>query len=123
MSPLRGTVAEVPDALLERLAGECAVERAPDAVAAASRDWWPLAMVWDDDGTAITRAAAVVTPLNHAQVAAVARLCDEARVPLTVAAGRSGVCGAGLPRPRGGGVGPPPGPRPRRGARTAPPLA
>ncbi len=97
MSPLRGAVAEVPDALLERLAGECAVERAPDAVATASRDWWPLAMVWDDDGTAITAAAAVATPATDAQVAAVARLCDEARVPLTVAAGRSGVCGASMP--------------------------
>ncbi len=97
MSPLRGQVAEVPDALLERLADECAVERAPDAVATASRDWWPLAMVWDDDGTAITPAAAVATPTTDAQVAAVARLCDEARVPLTVAAGRSGVCGASMP--------------------------
>ena len=97
MSPLRGAVAEVPDALLERLAGECAVERAPDAVATASRDWWPLAMVWDDDGTTITPAAAVATPATDAQVAAVARLCDEARVPLTVAAGRSGVCGASMP--------------------------
>ncbi len=73
------------------------MERAPDAVATASRDWWPLAMVWDDDGTAITPAAAVATPASDAQVAAVARLCDEARVPLTVAAGRSGVCGASMP--------------------------
>ena len=54
-------------------------------------------MVWDDDGTAITPAAAVATPTTDAQVAAVARLCDEARVPLTVAAGRSGVCGASMP--------------------------
>jgi len=97
MSPLRGTVAEVPDALLDQLALECAVERTPEALATASRDWWPLAMIWDDDGTAITSAAAVVTPTSDEQVAAVARLCNQARVPLTVAAGRSGVCGASMP--------------------------
>jgi alkyldihydroxyacetonephosphate synthase len=97
MSPLRGTVAEVPDALLDQLALECAVERTPEAVATASRDWWPLAMIWDDDGTAITPAAAVAAPTSNEQVEVVARLCNEARVPLTVAAGRSGVCGASMP--------------------------
>ncbi len=97
MSPLRGRVAEVPDALLDRLTGVCPVATAEDAVAAASRDWWPLAMIWADDGTPVTPAAAVVTPLTTAEVAAVARVCDEARVPLTVAAGRSGVCGASMP--------------------------
>jgi alkyldihydroxyacetonephosphate synthase len=97
VSPLRGTVAEVPDALLDQLAAVCPVDRAPEALATASRDWWPLAMVWDDDGTVITPAAAVVTPSTVAEVAAVARACHEAHVPLTVAAGRSGVCGASMP--------------------------
>ncbi len=97
MSPLRGTVAEVPDALLDQLAAVCRVDRAPDAIATASRDWWPLAMIWDDDGTAVTPAAAVVTPNTAAEVAAVARACHDAHVPLTVAAGRSGVCGASMP--------------------------
>jgi alkyldihydroxyacetonephosphate synthase len=97
VSPLRGRVAEVPDSLFDRLALECPVERGAEAVATASRDWWPLAMIWDDDGTAVTPAAAVATPSTPEQVAAVARLCHEARVPLTVAAGRSGVCGASMP--------------------------
>jgi alkyldihydroxyacetonephosphate synthase len=97
MSPLRGRVAEIGDALVERLATECAIERSPEVVAAASRDWWPLAIVWDDDGAAITPAAAVARPDSVEQVAAVARACNEARVPLTVAAGRSGVCGASMP--------------------------
>ena len=97
MSPLRGRVAEVPDALLDRLGGVCPVVTAEDAVATASRDWWPLAMIWADDGTPVTPAAAVATPRTPAEVAAVARECDEARVPLTVAAGRSGVCGASMP--------------------------
>src|SRR6476660_4056763 len=97
MSPLRGRVADVPDALLDRLAAVCPVDRGPERIAAASRDWWPLAMIWDDDGTAVTPAAAVVTPASVEEVAAVARVCDDARVPLTVAAGRSGVCGASMP--------------------------
>jgi alkyldihydroxyacetonephosphate synthase len=97
MSPLRGEVADVPAGLLERLAAECTVHTAPEVVAAASRDWWPLAMVWDDDGTAVTPAAAVAAPTSPEQVAAVARCCHETRVPLTVAAGRSGVCGASMP--------------------------
>jgi alkyldihydroxyacetonephosphate synthase len=54
-------------------------------------------MIWDDDGTAITPAAAVATPASPEQVAGVARVCNEAGVPLTVAAGRSGVCGASMP--------------------------
>jgi alkyldihydroxyacetonephosphate synthase len=97
MSPLRGRVAEVPDALIDRLSVTCRVERAPAAVAATSRDWWPLAMIWDDDGTPITPAAAVAAPTSVDQVADVARACNDARVPLTVAAGRSGVCGASMP--------------------------
>jgi alkyldihydroxyacetonephosphate synthase len=97
MSPLRGTVADVPDSLVDRLAAVCAVERSADAVAAASRDWWPLAMIWADDGTPVTPAAAVVAPRSVEEVAAVAGACNDARVPLTVAAGRSGVCGASMP--------------------------
>jgi alkyldihydroxyacetonephosphate synthase len=97
VSGLHGRVADVADTLLDRLAAICPVEHAADAVAAASRDWWPLAMVWDDDGTAITSAAAVTRPASVDEVAAVARLCNEARVPLTVVAGRSGVCGASMP--------------------------
>jgi alkyldihydroxyacetonephosphate synthase len=94
---LHGRVAEVPDALLDRLAEVCPTERAPDVVASVSRDWWPLAMIWDDDGTPVTPAAAVVRPTAAGDVAEVARACNEARVPLTVAAGRSGVCGASMP--------------------------
>jgi len=97
VSPLRGRVAEVPDALVERLAAVCEVDRAPDVVAALSRDWWPLAMIWDDDDTPVTAATVVVRASRGEHVTEVARLCHEARVPLTVVAGRSGVCGASMP--------------------------
>lgn len=97
MSPLRGTVAEVSDAVLDRLAAVCALERTRDAIETASRDWWPLAMIWAHDGTPVTPAAAVASPASAGEVADVLRLCDEARIPVTAAAGRSGVCGASMP--------------------------
>src|SRR5262249_36478115 len=66
-------------------------------VGEASRDWWPLAMIWALDAQVAARAAAVARPASVDDVAAVLRVCDEARVPVTAAAGRSGVCGASVP--------------------------
>jgi len=97
VSPLRGTIADVPAVVLDRLRGICTVDQTVDAVATASRDWWPLAMIWDHDGTPVTPAAAVVRPAGVSDVAAVLRVCNEGRVPVTAAAGRSGVCGASMP--------------------------
>jgi alkyldihydroxyacetonephosphate synthase len=88
----------VDDALLTRLRSVCAdVTVEPAAVAEASRDWWPLAMVWALDGEVAARAAAVARPTSTEEMAAVLRVCNEARVPVTAAAGRSGVCGASVP--------------------------
>jgi alkyldihydroxyacetonephosphate synthase len=88
----------VDDGLLARLRGACA-EVTTDAavVAEASRDWWPLAMAWATAGQVAGLAAAVARPTDAGQVAAVLALCDEARVPVTAAGGRSGVCGASVP--------------------------
>jgi alkyldihydroxyacetonephosphate synthase len=97
VSPLHGRTADVPDALLDELAGVCPLDGTADARAAAARDWWPLAMVWADEGTATTWPAAVARPESTDQVAALAQRCDDARVPLTVVAGRSGVGGASMP--------------------------
>jgi alkyldihydroxyacetonephosphate synthase len=66
-------------------------------VAEASRDWWPLAMIWALDAQVAARASVVVTPHDIAEVQAVVRLCNDARIPVTAAAGRSGVCGASVP--------------------------
>jgi alkyldihydroxyacetonephosphate synthase len=89
---------EVDDALSSRLAATGAdVTHASDVIAEASRDWWPLAMIWALDDQVAARAGAVVRPADASQVAAVLRLCNEARVPVTAAAGRSGVCGASVP--------------------------
>ncbi len=88
---------EVPDALLARLQSVCPTVTEGPAVAEASRDWWPQAMLWALDGQVAARAGAVVSPTSAEEVAAVLALCDEARVPVTAAAGRSGVCGASVP--------------------------
>ncbi|MDQ1476515.1 MAG: alkyldihydroxyacetonephosphate synthase, partial [Actinomycetota bacterium] len=66
-------------------------------VAEASRDWWPLAMIWALAAQVAARASVVVTPHDTAEVQAVLRLCNDARIPVTAAAGRSGVCGASVP--------------------------
>jgi alkyldihydroxyacetonephosphate synthase len=86
------------DAVLERLRGACAsVTTDPAVVAEASRDWWPLGMIWALDGEVPACATAVVRPTSADEVAAVLRVCNEAGVPVTAAGGRSGVCGASVP--------------------------
>jgi alkyldihydroxyacetonephosphate synthase len=88
----------VTDAVLARLRSACAdVRDDPADTAEPSRDWWPLAMTWALDNVLPGRAAVVARPASAAEVADVLRVCNEARVPLTPVAGRSGVCGASVP--------------------------
>ncbi|HEV8206943.1 MAG TPA: FAD-binding protein, partial [Acidimicrobiia bacterium] len=88
----------VDDKVLTRLRSACSdVTVDAEVVAEASRDWWPLAMIWALDGQVAARAGAVARPGSGEEVAAVLRVCDDARVPVTAAAGRSGVCGASVP--------------------------
>jgi len=68
-----------------------------DALAEASRDWWPLALHWALAGQVPNRAAAVVRPTSVDEVAAVLAVCAEHQLPVTAAGGRSGVCGASVP--------------------------
>jgi len=95
---LGGRRVPVGAALLERLrASGARVETAPAALAAHGRDWWPLALTWALSGEVPALPSAVVAPADTAQVAAVLSACDEARVPVTAAGGRSGVCGGAVP--------------------------
>jgi alkyldihydroxyacetonephosphate synthase len=87
----------VAEPVLEALSAIAPLVRGDEATAEASRDWWPLALHWSLDGEVPCRAAAISQPATTAEVAAVAAVCDRERVPLTVAAGRSGVCGAAVP--------------------------
>lgn len=96
--PLGARSVEVSEAVLDELRATGAqVVLDEGARTAASRDWWPLAMSWALDATLPGRAAAVLRPTSTAQVSGVAATCSRHLVPLTVAAGRSGVCGGSVP--------------------------
>ena len=95
---LGGTRVAVDADLRRRLAEVC--DRSPTTTrerAEAGRDWWPLAIGWAAAGQVPARPAVVARPTDTAQVSAVLALCPPARVPVTPAGGRSGVCGASVP--------------------------
>ena len=92
-----GEPVALPDGFVARLSALCPTDSGPAATAEASRDWWPLAMHWALAGRVPRRAAVLARPSTTDQVAAVLASCDAARVPVTPAAGRSGVCGASVP--------------------------
>ena len=93
-----GSMVAVPDPVIDRLRKTGAgVSTDATVRAEASRDWWPGAMIWATEGEVPGLAGVVVTPTSADQVAAVLRLCNAARVPVTAAGGRSGVCGASVP--------------------------
>ncbi|MCU1399222.1 MAG: FAD/FMN-dependent dehydrogenase [Acidimicrobiales bacterium] len=94
---LSGTGVVLTEAFLTGLSAIAETDITVAGTADASRDWWPLTMHWALAGEVPRRAGAVVRPRSTADVSAVAKLCNDARVPLTVAAGRSGVCGASVP--------------------------
>ncbi|HTO00506.1 MAG TPA: FAD-binding oxidoreductase, partial [Microthrixaceae bacterium] len=88
----------IDDATIARLRSVCDVVDDPATTGEASRDWWPLAMIWATEGQVPQRAAAVARPSTQAQVADVLKICNSARIPVTAAGGRSGVAGASVPR-------------------------
>jgi len=92
-----GAPVPLPDGFVERLGAICATSTDLTATAEASRDWWPLALHWALAGSVPRRAAVIARPASTAEVSAVLAECNEANVPVTPAAGRSGVCGASVP--------------------------
>lgn len=83
---------------LARLRGACTdVVTDPASLAEASRDWWPLATTWALDGQVGALAGAIARPASVKEVAGVLTVCHEARIPVTAAAGRSGVSGGSVP--------------------------
>jgi alkyldihydroxyacetonephosphate synthase len=91
----RWTGAELPDGLRARIESVCA--QVADGDIEHGRDWWPVTMTWAVKGEVPGRPGLVASPSSAAEVAAVLRVCNEARVPVTAAAGRSGVCGGSIP--------------------------
>lgn len=95
---LTAPVVLLDDAVLAKLGEACADVRLDAGERAeASRDWWPLAMVWATQGMVGQVAGALVRPTTVDEVAAVLRVCNEARIPVTPAAGRSSVVGGTIP--------------------------
>lgn len=109
-SRLAGQVVEVPEEAISALASICETIEfdesdesdssdgsTGDPVAEASRDWWPLALHWALAGQVPRLAEVVVRPTSTDEVVRVLQVCNNARLPLTVTGGRSGVCGAAAP--------------------------
>jgi alkyldihydroxyacetonephosphate synthase len=85
----------VASGVLDHLRDVCEVLE--DDVTEWGRDHWPLAVEWAAGGAMPGRAAAVLRPTTADQVADVLRICNDERVPVTAAGGRSGVCGVSVP--------------------------
>lgn len=94
---LAGDPVSLPAGFADQVAAVCPTDDDPWVTAEASRDWWPIAMHWALAGQVPRRAAVVARPTSADDVAELLMLCDGARVPVTPAAGRSGVCGASVP--------------------------
>lgn len=86
------------DAFLAELANACVDVRLglADRVE-ASRDWWPLGMVWATEGKVAQVAGALVRPSTVEELVAVVRVCHTAQMPITPAGGRSSVVGGAVP--------------------------
>jgi alkyldihydroxyacetonephosphate synthase len=97
---LQAAQVPAPDALITALeqelgSGAVAVDEA--TLTQWSRDWWPLAITWALQQQVPARASVVVHAQSDHDIAATIRLAADHAVPVTVAAGRSGVCGGAIP--------------------------
>ena len=63
----RHATVTLPDGFADALRGVCPVVTDIEAVADASRDWWPLGMRWALHGEVFARAAMVARPVNAAR--------------------------------------------------------
>lgn len=88
----------VDAALVEKLQGIAdEVLTTRDDLVVNTRDWWARTMVAETGGKPATVDGVFVRVSTVEQVQAVMRLAHEAKVPVTVSAGRSNVTGAALP--------------------------
>lgn len=95
---LDGQVVALDEGFIRRLSDCCeSITTDKGALVEASRDWWPLAMVWATLGEIPVQAGVIAKPASHNELAEVVAICNEARVPVVAAGGRSGVCGGSIP--------------------------
>jgi len=85
---LTGSAVSVDDAFVQSLEKVCTqVDVDANAKSEYARDWWPLGMVWASTGHVARLPAAVVRPTSTDEVAAVLRLANDARIPVTAVGG------------------------------------
>ncbi len=95
---LGGARVAVPADVVRRIAESGAEVRSGEADRVeAGRDWWPVAIAWAERGQVPALPSVVVRPTSAEQVSEVLANCSAAGVPVTPAAGRSGVCGGSVP--------------------------
>lgn len=94
---LSGRAVAVSDDTIKRLEAVCPTRVDEDSRLLFARDWWPLGLVWGTSGHVARLPSAVVSPRTPDEIAAILRICNEARVPVVAAGGRSGVLGNSLP--------------------------
>jgi len=94
---LGGRRVEVGPELLAELASCCPIDTDPATLAEHGRDWWPIALHWALEGEVPALPSVVARPATVDEVSALLAVCDRAGVPVTAAAGRSGVCGGSVP--------------------------
>lgn len=94
----KGSQVAITNTVLAELEAACSsIVVSADEVGNASRDWWPLGMVWATFGKIANRAAALAQPESTEEVAAILRICNKYKIPVTTIGGRSNVTGATVP--------------------------
>ena len=88
---------DVTTEVLNQLSLICLTSSSAETTTTHGRDWWPLAMHWALEGKTPRSPGAVCTPTSAADVSAIMSICQTHHLPLTVAGGRSGVCGSAVP--------------------------
>ena len=83
--------------VLAQLASACTSITDAATLAESGRDWWPLSLSWALRNETAALPSVVCQPRNTSEVSAVMRICNEAKIPVTPAGGRSGVTGASVP--------------------------
>ncbi len=83
--------------VLAQLASVCTSTTDAATLAESGRDWWPLSLSWALRNETAALPSVVCRPRNTSEVSAVMRICNEVKIPVTPAGGRSGVTGASVP--------------------------
>jgi alkyldihydroxyacetonephosphate synthase len=94
---LKTRTVQVPEAVVQRLSTICPVSADQEMRIRMSRDWWQLGSSWAVDNLVGQITSLVARPADAAQVSAVMRVCNEAKIPVIPACGRSGGCGGLVP--------------------------